>query len=160
MAQINNGELIKGMRDNAKILQNESAPNQLAEKVVPVMETNPLLLRRINIHKLANAANATSATIYTTPTDRDFYLTSVSLDLIKDVTATSLNSSVNVTVKGGVSQAILVLRTTTLTIETQNAVLLLPIPMLLERGSNITVTNTTNVANVTASAIITGYVVD
>lgn len=47
MAQINNKEVLKLLQDGANIqIAKEAVPNQLAEKIVPVFETNPTLLRR------------------------------------------------------------------------------------------------------------------
>lgn len=41
MSNINNTELLKGLRDTAKVQNAESIPTQLAEKVLPVIITNP-----------------------------------------------------------------------------------------------------------------------
>ncbi len=56
MSQINRTELLKGMRDDAKIQNAESIPTQLAEKVVPVLEVNPRLLFCINWGKEITAS--------------------------------------------------------------------------------------------------------
>lgn len=78
MAQINNGELIKGLIDGAKINTSiEKVPNQLADKIVPVMEVNPDLLRKTNV--LVTNNNPTGATIYTTPANKKFYITFILL---------------------------------------------------------------------------------
>ncbi len=46
MAKIYNSDVTKGLANNAGIQQSrEKTPDELAEKIVPVMETNPKLLR-------------------------------------------------------------------------------------------------------------------
>lgn len=75
MANINNTELLKGMRDNAKVQNLESVPTQLAEKVVPVMETNPRCLFCVNFSvDLISGA-------YTVPIGKKFYITNINLNL-------------------------------------------------------------------------------
>lgn len=66
----------------------------IKEEVTPVME----------IHKFSNitryASTASTGTIYTTPTDKDFYLTSVTLYSMKDAASTTTASSVTFYVDG------------------------------------------------------------
>ena len=75
MATINNSDLSKELIDGAKIqISHDVVPNQLAEKVVPVMEVNPKLLRVCNI--VRSTLLVAPTTIYTTPANRNFYLCS------------------------------------------------------------------------------------
>ena len=75
MATIYNSQLTKELVAGAKIqTSKEQAPTQLAEKVVPVMEVNPKLLRVCNI--VRSTLLIAPTTLYTTPTDRDFYIVS------------------------------------------------------------------------------------
>lgn len=158
MAQINNSQLSKELIDGAKIQTSaEQIPTQLAEKVVPVMEVNPKMLRICNIVKRQTTTNSTSGTIYTTPTDKDFYLVSCSLNVIKDVTATSLFSTITCTIDGLATQ-LLMIGGFTLTVQDRGiAESFSKTPIKIDRGTNITCTNSTNVGNVTAIACIKGY---
>ena len=96
MATIYNSDLFKEMASAGALQQAvDKIPNQLAEKVVPVMEVNPKLFRRINIIKQDDLQNATSSTTYTTPTDKDFFLTNLNFSYIKTNTATTAAIYVN-----------------------------------------------------------------
>jgi len=161
-AIINNKQVLIELEKNTNIqIARDKVPNELAEKIVPVFETNPLMFRRINVHALTSATNAISATIYTTPTDKDFYLTDCSLSVVKDVTSTSISSAITIKLKDGVSLNAMTLRTTSLTVESGLHIeKSFNYPILLERGSTITVTNSTNVANITSTGIIFGYTVE
>jgi hypothetical protein len=158
MATIYNSELSKGMQKDAGIqISKDSMPTQLAEKVVPVMEVNPRLLRRCNIVRVNAATNSASATIYTTPTNQDFYLCGATLGVIKDVTSQSLSTRLNVTIDG-VVQPIMHIPSISLTVQSEVMALSFPFPVKVDRGTNITVTNSNATANITASSSITGYV--
>lgn len=161
-AKIYNSNLTKEIIDGAKLqVQDGNIPSEIGNTVVPVMEVNPKLMRRANVALSITATNATSSTIYNIPSDKEFYLTSVYLSLVKDVTATSTISTINGTLDGTTTGVALIsLKTTTLTAESQNAGLTFTFPLKLKSGSAITVTNSTNVANVSANGIITGYLVD
>ena len=54
----------------------------------------------LNICKRASALNSTIATIFTTPSDKDFYLVAAELSLIKDATGTSTSSTISVIIEG------------------------------------------------------------
>jgi len=160
MATIYNSDLSKEMQKGAGLqVSKDTVPNQLAEKVVPVMEVNPKLLRVSNVVANANAVNATAATVYTTPTTRDFYLCGAMLSVIKDVTATSTASVINGTVNGAAVNFMSIAGLTLTTQNLSNTMIFNP-PIKLDRNTAVQVTNTTNVANVTARAHIFGYIDD
>jgi hypothetical protein len=160
MANINNSQLSKELIDGAKIQTSfDKIPTQLADKVVPVMEVNPKMLRMCNVAKSSTATNATSATLYTTPTDRDFYLCGLALSTIKDVTSTSLSSGITTTINGA-SVTLLSIASLSLTVQNSSTNLVISPPILVDRGVTIAVTNSTNVANITSRASLVGYTID
>ena len=160
MATITNSEVIQEIRDSAKIQAGmESIPNQLENKVIPVMEVNPKLLRRINIVKTATANAATSATIYTTPTDQDFYLVSLTLSMIKDSSATSVESSITAIIDGATIKVASIVGIT-LTAQNDSISLTFPFPMKIDKNTSIYVTNSTNTAVIKSLACIHGYLVN
>lgn len=161
MAQIYNSELTDELKIGAKIqLSRDRIPNEIAEKVVPTMEVNPKLLKNCNILRHATAINTTATTVYSVPSDIDFYLCGCSLSVIKDATATSINSAIQITVDGDsnffrpISIAGL-----TLTPQSLSESVDFNRPIKVKRGTNISVINSTNVANCTSSACIWGYTV-
>lgn len=160
MATIHNTDLSKELKEGAKLQQlRDRIPSELADKVVPVMEVNPKLLRRANIVRRSTASNATVATIYTTPSDKDFYLTGVAIAIIKDATSTSASSYISITIDGA-SQIFVHIPELTLTAQTGQMALSLPTPIKVDRGTAITINNSTNVANISATGTIVGYTVE
>jgi len=135
-------------------LKGEST-NFVSDIIVPVVNVSPV----INNIKNAGATNATSATVYTTPTDKDFYLTNATISVIKDVTSTSAGSTVRVFVNG-VQSIILDLAGITLTPQTLSQTMSFVPPIKLDRGSVVVVTNGTNVANIKTDCSILGYTVE
>jgi len=127
---------------------------------VAVVETNPKLLRRANIVGQIQATNATSATIYTTPTDKDFFLTGASCSVIKDVTATSVLTRINFTLFTGEARSVLAIPGLSLTAQSECLSMDFICPIQLKRGTTITVSNSTNVGNVTSNGMIIGYTVE
>lgn len=133
------------------------AGDYLSADVHPNIQPVVLLEPTMNIVRNAAANNATTATIYTTPTDKDFFLCSGSLSVIKDATATSTLTAITAFVDG-VAQNILTIAGITLTVQQQqNVFQITGRGLKIDRGTVITVTNTTNVGNVSANACIQGY---
>ena len=154
MATIYNSDLTKGLQKNAKIQINvDSVPNKLAEKVVPTMETNPQLLRVCNIVRSGTAVN-TTATIYSTPTNKDFYLTSI--ELAHDSGAGSGIVWITVTIDGAaqIISRVPVPAAAGLAVSNNGGVF----PIKIDRGTNITITSDT--AGVDAYGVIVGYTID
>lgn len=160
MATIHNTDLTKELKEGAKLQQlRDVIPSQLAEKVVPVMEVNPKLLRRCNVVRGQEAINNTSGTIYTTPTDKDFFLVACGLGVIKDATSTSILTTLRATIDG-VSQKILSIPSISLTPQISTISNSFPTPLKIDRGTSILLVNSTNVANITCSGSIVGYLID
>jgi hypothetical protein len=158
--EIQSTDLKKAIIEATKI--NPSAatiPNKLSDVVVPVIDVSPAHNRVCEIVRAASAVNATSTTIYTTPTDKDFYLTAASISTIKDVTATSLASFIETNI-GGAARQILYIIGLTLTVQSGQTSISFPVPIKIDRGVNIIIAHTTNVANVSSRGLIYGYTVD
>lgn len=161
MATIYNSQLSQELTDGAKIqVSKDKIPTELAEKVIPVMEVNPKLFRRINVIKAGIALNVTGTGVYTTPTDKDFYLCGAQLSLIKDVTSTSTFTYLSCTDEYGALQTLLKIVSLSLTPQIDGCTADFTIPIKLKRGSVIGINNFTNVANITSHACIWGYTVD
>jgi len=160
MATIYNSDLSKELRLGARIQTSvDSIPNKLGEVVMPVMEVNPKLLKIANIVRSATAVNSTSSNMYTTPTDRDFYLTFANISVLKDVTSTSTETSIKVTIDG-VLHRLISIAGISLTPQTLGTSQSFNIPIKIDRGTAIMVTNGTNVANINAWGNIAGYIDD
>jgi hypothetical protein len=133
----------------------DTIPPDIGNIFVPVIPVT----RVCNIIRTTTATNATTGTIYTTPTDKDFYLVGLVISLIKDVTSTATNIQIRVTIDG-VVQTIMNISTLTLTVDTRQSTLGLPFPIKVDRNTNITINTNSATANITASGGIVGYTVE
>lgn len=142
--------------DDATRIFNLKGGDTLSEEVIdniqPVIELKP----RINIVRVNSATNSTTATVYNTPSDKDFYLTSCQMSVQCDVTSTATNVATVVTIDG-VAGALMQIRKITLTPTTATTAQHYNPPIKLDRNTIIQITAQTNVANITVSSAITGY---
>lgn len=136
---------------NIPLAENVTLP--VNNSIQPVYEVKKKIC---NIVRSSTATNSTSSTIYTTPSDKDFYLSSYVLTVIKDATATSISTRISVIIDGA-TQVLSRIDGITLTAQAHTITLGLPIPIRIDRSTNIVVTNTTAVANVIGAATIVGY---
>jgi hypothetical protein len=139
-----------------KAIKRQGSPEyKVSDTIQPTIEVNPQIIKNV-FGKESEAINSTSSTIYTTPTTQDFYLTSVTLSTIKDVTSTSVASKIRVTING-LAFTLLEIASLSLTPQSQINSLVLTHPLKVDRGTIITVTNSTNVGNITSWGGITGF---
>jgi hypothetical protein len=162
MAQIHNTDLTRELKEGGKLQQlRDVIPSQLADKVVPVMEVNPKLLRRTNIVKsISSTASAGTTTIYSIPQGQTFYMTSAHISFTKDVVCDVARGRYAITCTiDGVSLSIpLEVSINTLTAESQSMALDFSHPIKVDAGTNIQVNSFTYAAGTSARcAGITGY---
>lgn len=160
MVIIHNSDLTNELKEGAKLQQlNDIVPNILSNQVVPVMEVNPKLLRRINYARDGTSTNSTGGTLVTTPADKDLFITSIILSFSKDATATSLFSGVTCIING-LTVSMIKIATLTLTAERGEIAIDFNSPIKPDRNTAIRTVNSTNAANVVCCATILGYTVD
>jgi len=160
MVTINNSELKKAFSDSTKTQLTEQ-PNQVDNRnVIPIIDVTPLKHKVCQIVKGATLNNATTATIYTTPTNQDFYLCTAQASYIKDVTSTATSLSIEVTTRDGANAPILRFATFTLTVGQNTGSVTFSPPIMVKRGSSINLASDTNVANIRMQGAITGYLDD
>lgn len=161
MATINNSELSREIIDGAKIaIGREKVPDQISEKVVAVMECNPKLLRRVNLVRGSSSVTTGTITLFTTPTDTDFYISELNMAFIKDVTCDAATGAVTISVViDGVTRNIAGLSTITLTAQSGNLVISFPLPVKLDRTTSITMNGTYTAGVMSRYCSIAGYIV-
>lgn len=126
---------------------------EVGDKLIPVVP----IIDACNIVRSGIATNVTSQVVYTTPADRDFYLCGYVLSVLKDASATSTYTLLQVYVNGTpLNVASLTGLSTTAQNQTVSNALFYPVK--IDRNTAISILNQTNVANVTASANILGYI--
>lgn len=162
MTKIYNSNLTKAIIEGAKLqTSTDKIPDELAEKVVPVMEVNPNLLRNINFVKRVNIVNTATTTVYTTPTDKDFYLTNAFLNFIKDALNTSVSTQLIITTEDSITDAIISFAQLTLTAQVGNENVQFNPAIKLKRGSNITASAASVAAgNISMNVGFAGYFVN
>lgn len=160
MATIYNSELTTNIVKSIKSSNaRDNMPSQIAEKVVPVIDVNPMPKIYANIVKMATFTNGTTASLYTTPSDtREFYLTGCTISYQKDATsqATQIDLSVypadfpNPT-------AVIRLAAITLTAKSDNMAVTFNPPIKLRQNSAVTINSDSGVANIVVKGSIFGY---
>ncbi len=139
--------IIKNLSDFWK-LKGDALPNILDETITPVFDVLPPANYTIEI----SAVNATTGTS-TTNANFEHYLYGAVLTVIKDVTATSTLSTVTAVVDGRTFH-ILEIASLTLTPQENTVSVNFYPPVKIDTNSLVSVTNTTNVGNVTSRAIL------
>ena len=162
MATIQNHELTTELVKGSKLNSNfEQVPMQLAEKIVPVMEVNPKLLRRTSILRENNRSTSGTFTIYSTPSNQDFYLTGLYVSFIKDVVCdTATNSQgyyVGCYIDGSLRQLV-EFPVITLTAQEGRIYLEFTKPIKIDRNTAITMPGTFTAGVCLRNAIVYGYV--
>lgn len=164
-AKIYNSNLTQEMVDSAKLqVGNGGIPQELAEKVIPVMEVNPKLLRITNFVTSANGTGNTNTTVFNASAAKDFYLTSVSLSAVKDATCDMATGNLVVVAVTCQGRTAYLLNLPCLTLTAQQAQLALNFspPIKIDRGSTITMDRggAITAGTCSRSCSITGYYVD
>lgn len=155
MSIINNSDLTKEIIAGAKTnIAVDTVPSQLADKVVPVMEVNPKLMRRVTFVKTKTGS---TGTIYTTPSDKDFFLVGYSMTASNKTASQDSSLILGITPNGFSSINVDSLTFSTsviLDVNQQDKVVMLPLPMQLARGSVLETIST----NISSSRVtIFGY---
>jgi hypothetical protein len=86
MAKIYNSDLMRGLAQDAGIQQSrDKTPDELAEKIVPVIETNPILTSDTTILKsYAVSATTTTGSIYTSGNGKRIHITAIQITNSQD----------------------------------------------------------------------------
>jgi len=112
--------------------------------VIPIQPTIKIVRRSV----------VAGGVIYTTPTDKDFYIVSVSLSVAKTAAQTGSNVAILTTIEGA-SISILDIRGITLTAQDASRDISFHYPIKLDRGTTITLSPTGDYTSL--SGIIYGY---
>ncbi len=164
MVKIYNTSLFNELTEAGRIQTSvDKIPNEFAEKVIPVCEVNPKVLRTLNVVNGANSVATGNLTAFTTPTDKDFYLDYIALGSDKNVTCDVATGRVYVQVTNYTGQASIIcsLPVLTLTAESANIFICFPKSLRLQRNSTIVVAGKTFTAGAMAVTVnYGGYIID
>jgi len=159
MGQINNKKLLKKLREETKVLNSDSFPTQLAEKIVPVVIAEEIKEVRVTG---ATVSDATTGTLLTASTIKRTFLVGLELSYAKDVnyTATFCRVIANVKNSGSVGAYLCYMRFEPLTAGSNSIYLSFPFPVEIEVGSVVSVGIGTNVASIDVTACLYYYEID
>jgi len=157
--QIQNSSTIRELRTAAGLSISEGFPQGLANQIVPVIELNPKLFRLTNVLRDAASVSTGSTTIFTTSSDKDFFLTNVSLTTEANATADSVFTKMEV-IQDGVTRVIALIRKLSLTAHSSSLVLQFNNPLKVDRGTAITITQSFTVGASTTGGLIAGFEVE
>ena len=152
---IQSGDITDQARSELHLEQSE-LPTRISGNNVSFVY--PINRRYSTIHKAQVGATTSPATIYTTPTDRDFYLTSVQLATTKDVVCDNVLAYVSVTVDAKVDNIISLL-SNTITLSQDHAEMSFPYPLKIDRGIAMTIVGTFTAGAMIKRAQITGFLI-
>jgi len=128
-------------------LSDEVMPN-----IQPVIPISPVA----NISRGSGMTNALTSALFTTPADKDFYLTSAVLSVSKDVTSTAVAIDFRVVIDGA-SQTPIRISGITLTPLQATVPLVFNPPIKIDRNTAISINANTAVANIRVDGSLTGY---
>lgn len=132
-------------------------PRKVSEAILPVVDVNP---KKIEIVKRSVITDSLSGTIYTTPTNKDFYLHALHLSGFKSNATGCTGFAINATING-VTSVLIDLNHAALTAMTEaHTSLSLNIPVKIDRNTAITVTSNNADTLNRVSGIIYGYELD
>ena len=160
MAQIHNSETTKRILDDAGIqTSRDDVPNQLASKIVPVLISNPNRSGSMIIESGSRTTTG-STTVFTTPSNKDFYLTDITLTNVSNAAADNTSITVTAVDHRGQAKILIYMPKITLTAHSQTITKTFPVPILLSRSSVISQTSSFAAGVSTTATTITGFVVD
>tara|TARA_Y100000310_G_C20676941_1_gene813641 strand:+ start:2217 stop:2702 length:486 start_codon:yes stop_codon:yes gene_type:complete len=157
MVEIQNSKIVDSISEKVKESNLNLIPRQLANSVQAVIDVG----RNIDQHFIESTKSTSSGstTIVSTPTNKDFYLTSCSLGLIKDAASDNVAADLRATVNGTV-EFLLQIVGITLTAQETHLTVSFPEPIKLDRGTAIKIQGTATAGNFHKTGTITGYTID
>jgi len=160
MGTIYNSDMMDEIREGSRIQQNvDPIPNRFSDFVQPVMEVNPKSFRRINVVKENSRITTGSTALYTTPTDRDFFLVAGYLQAVADATADNTTIYLLIQPIDSAEVNIIQMRKLSLTAFSEKISFCLPFPIKIKRGTTISFGTTYTVGACVINAVIMGYTI-
>lgn len=129
---------------------------EVEDRIIPVIP----IVSIVEECSTGTCTDATSATVLTTPTDKDLYITSACMSAYASAAATATQFALSCTINGQASRRILIINKPTLTAgswQTQNS---FPTPVKPDRGTAVVITSNTNNTLFSIQASIQGYYVE
>lgn len=157
MARVNRSSVLLWIQETLGIQSGvNSIPVELANNIQPIFDIQPKVS---TVLKSGARSSTGSSTIYTTPADKDFFLTFVTLTLTKDATCDNTLTSVSV-VNGGATTNLAIITSQTLTAYTNQIVVNLSYPLKVDRNTAIQLSATFTAGTLSTRTTLGGFIVE
>lgn len=159
MPQLKSFDAATALKKSAQLQEGvDEIPSEISKTIWPVIDITPRKHRIANIVRDTGRSTTGTSTVYTTPTDQDFFLTSAFVSGTSDATADNTFFAILATIDG-VSRNLLKIYKTTLTAASISIPISYIFPIKIDRGTNISITTSFSVGTSTVEGGITGYTV-
>jgi len=157
MARFNRGYLLNRFHNLVDLqVGSDKTPTTIKDDIQPVVSLNPTITDKV-FYKTETATS--ESTIYTTPTDKDFYITFANLAITKNVT----NDNIVVVIRAyvdGIYRTILAINSQTLTVHSFAVTQAFIYPLKVDRGTNITILGAFAAGAISKAATVGGFILE
>ena len=160
--RIKNNEITLALGAATKCdLNSDILPNELEPKIQSVIDVTPNMNESCDVVVASPKSTTGTTTLYTTPSNKDFYLTGAWLSYTKDATCDTATGALPITATlNGVAIQFLTLSKLTLTAEQRQISITFETPIKIDRNTIISFGTTWSVGNMIIAVGITGYTQD
>lgn len=156
-----NSDLTKELVRAGRLQVNQGVPSQILPTIQPTIEVNPKLMRILNAVRGNRSVTSGTLSIMTTPTDREFYLTSIGVSYVKDATCDAVTGRFDVfVVIDGATQVLHAFPVLTTTAQSDSWFLSFPFPMKIDKGTGITMSGSFTAGNLIRTGEAIGFFVE
>ena len=131
-------------------------PKILNSTVSATLDLNP---RFSNILKYNQTTATASNTLYTTPRDKDFYLTHAVLSFVKSALSDMASVSINAVVSGATIR-IITKELSSLAVENDTVIITFSYPIKIDRNTGITLAGSFAAGTCTKTGMIGGFIIE
>lgn len=155
-----------GKHNNPSIVQaiqrilNPKLGQQIASEVADILQPVIIVGNVVNVLPRVAVTTSGSATIFTTPVDKDFYLTGWNMTQTQDVVSDSTSLDLRCILHGESARVIDEIEFQTLTAQSVQSHEELHTPILIDRATAITINNDFTVGTARKTANIRGFTVE
>jgi len=157
MVENQNSEVVNRMSEELKEGNIAALPKNVQPNIQPVLISNPV--RSCDVMNDANNSTTSDVVIFTTPSNKDFYLVAVWLSVDKDVLNDSTFTFIETSL-GGEVESLISLAHIPLVATHKEIALSYPTPIKIDRGVPITMKGSFAAGAQRKSGGIVGYTVD
>lgn len=134
----------------------EQPPSTLAPTVQAIVDIVP---RITTVVRRASSATTGGATLYTTPTDKDFYITFVDMAYSKDAANDTTEVYIDCVINGSTTR-IMSLNVVAATAQADGKIVSLPYPVLVDRNSVVRIVSNFTAGTLNRQGTVGGYILE